>query len=425
MRIGRRSLAVTFTAAMAGLSVPAAADDTFVKVIPPGTEKLVGEMLGGDAPLPGGCKLDRAAIDRTKVVATYACGGAGAAVELHHPSDPEAKKPAARTAQFALVTKGDVPAALLDDLVARVTAKEPSWRWISAEAPGLGAVADGPAPAGDGAKPFTPEQSEQFLVGVKLYREGKMREAFEQFRALARTVPENGVLGMVVASVASSSLDVATVDRFAAEADAHPDDTLAQFVAGVAAHYTGHRVARTRAEKAAYYERAIKYLSRTRPKFDFEPRVYVYLGVSHFRLGHQKEAEALIETAVPLAKNDPDVYYCRGEIFQRTNLPRAIGDIRTYIEMTNALQKQGVPVEQTKLSRVKEMLAHLEAVQRGEAQPEDLFDPLPDTRGDGAASPRDTLRSVASFGGGALAALGIAGVWMAVMRIVRRAQRRA
>lgn len=403
----------------------ARADEAFVKVIPPGHEKLIGEVLGGAA-LPDKCALDHASIERTKIVAAYECAGKKATVELHHPADPEAAAPAARTAQFALVTKGEAPRALVDEIAKRLAAAETSWRWVSAEAPGLGTPQDGPtAPTGASAA-FTPEQSEAFMAGVKLYREGRMEEAFERFRALARAAPENGVLGMVVAALASTSPTPETVDRYAAEADAHPEDTLAQFVAGVAAHYCGHRHGKTRAEKLGYYQRSIKYLERTRPKFDFEPRVYVYLGVSHFRLGHQQEAERLIEAAIPLAKNDPDVFYCRGEIFQKTNIARSVADIRTYLEMSDALEKQGVPRNAAKHQRVREMLAHLEAVQRGGAPPEDLFDPLPVPAGPSSPAlppqPHRAFTTPGTFGGAALAAgLSTALAWMLVQRRKRKA----
>jgi tetratricopeptide (TPR) repeat protein len=423
MRPARLSLSLACAAVLvAGV---ARADDAFVKVIPPGQEKMLGAILGGDA-LPEHCKLDHASIERTKVVAAYGCGERKATLALHHPADPEAAAPAARTTKFAVVAGADAPRPLVDEIARRLAAEEKAWSWVSAEAPGLGVAPAGPTAPTTASAAFTPEQSEAFMVGVKLFREGQMAQAFERFRDLARTAPENGVLGMVVASLASTTPSPEAVDRFTAEADAHPDDTLAQFVAGVAAHYCGHQRGQTRAEKLAYYERTIKYLSRARPKYDFEPRVYVYLGVSHFRLGHQQEAEQLIEAAVPLAKNDPDVFYCRGEIFQRTNPARSIADIRTYLSMSDALEKQGVQRNQAKHQRVKEMLVHLEAVQRGAAQPEDLFDPLPTAAAASSPAlppqPHRAFTTPGTFGGLALVAgLGGAVAWMLAQRKKRRA----
>lgn len=414
--LGRgRALAITFAAVcMAGA---ARGDETFVKVIPPGAEQLVGAMVGEGAPLPDECKLDHASIDRDRIVAAYACGGRTVAIVLRHPADREAAAAVAKTEQFAIVADADAPKSLVAELAKRIAAREKDWRWVSAEAPGLATPTVGPSAPTEPSPAFTPEQSETFLAGVRLYRAAQYQKAFETFRALARTVPENGVLGMVVASLASTAPDAPAVDRYAAEADAHPDDTLAQFVAGVAAHYCGHLHGRTRAEKAAYYTRAIGYLSRTRPKFDFEPRVFVYLAVSHFRLGHQAEAEQLIERAVPLAQNDPDVYYCRGEILQRADLPRSIADVRRYLDMSASLEKQGVPPNPAKLARVEKMLAHLEAVQRGAAQPEDLFDPLAEPSPPPPPPPNRFFTSPATFGGAALVtAIATAFAWVVASR---------
>jgi hypothetical protein len=414
MRAAKQFAAALVALAGAFAPRPLHAEPTFTKAIPPGQEGLAVEMLGGDT-LPGKCALDRAAIDRTKVVATYSCDGKPATIELHHPSDPDAAAPALTTLRFAVVVRG-APQPLVDEIATRIRAREKGWQWISAEAPGLATVADDAPTAGmtPGAA-FTPEQSEAFVAGVRLYRDGKLHEAFETFRALARQAPRNGVLGMVVASVASTSPTPEEVDRYAAEADAHPDDPLAQFVAGVAAHYCGHRNARTRAEKGAYYERAIRYLARTRPTFDFEPRVFVYLAVSHYRLGHQKEAEALIESAIPLASNDPDVYYCRAEIREHVDLPGAIADVRTYLDMSDRLAKQGVPMNEQKHARVKEMLGHLEAAAHGGPPARDLFDPLPGPANDGALPPppHTFFRSSATFGAGAL---GVAVLWFLALR---------
>src|SRR5207247_1554001 len=111
------------------------------------------------------------------------------------------------------------------------------------------------------------------------------------------------------------------------------------------------------------------------------PRVFVYLGVSHFRLGEQAEAEKLIEQAVPLATNDPDVYYCRAEIFQRVNVTRSIADIERYLTMVGTLHAQGVPVSESKHDRVRKMLEHLRAVERGAEKPaadDAMWDPLPE-----------------------------------------------
>jgi tetratricopeptide (TPR) repeat protein len=363
-------------AACAGLLLPAAAraQDDFVKVIPPGSERVVQEMLAGE-PGPAGCTFVGAAIDRTLVRARYQCGGPDqVTVELRHIGDDSGAT--AKTAKFALVPRGAVPEALVKAVAARVTEREGGWRWISAEAPGLATPSVGPTAASQPQGSLSPEESDAFVAAVKLYREARVREARDAFVAMARKNPRGGVLGMVVVTVAASRPDPETVASLAAAADQNPADPLPQFIAGVAAHYCGHTRGRTPAEKRAMYETAAKYLQRARPAYDFEPRTYVYLAVSHFRLGHQLEAERLIEQAIPLATNDPDVYYCRAEVFHRVNRKRAIADIETYVSMTEKLSAQGLGMNASKSQKVKTMLEHLQAAERGAKLPPDLFDPV-------------------------------------------------
>src|SRR5207244_13338061 len=99
--------------------------------------------------------------------ASYACGESGGLkLELRHPSDPAAEGApgAARTAQFVLVPRGAVPPSLVAALAERVAAREGGWRWLSAEAPGLGKVGDAAAPVAA----LTPEQSEELMAAVAL-----------------------------------------------------------------------------------------------------------------------------------------------------------------------------------------------------------------------------------------------------------------
>lgn len=376
--LGRRTLCFAWVGMVLASSV-ARADDDFVHVIPPGEERALVDLLGGDTELAG-CRLDTATVDRTEVRVGYVCSGrAPVALALRHPSLGTGA--VATTARFAIVASTALPDGFLAALSERMRDRERAFHWISAEAPGLGVPppADAPSSVVADQTALTAEQSERYLVGVRLSRSGRQREAFEVFFALAREVPGHGVLGVMVAALASSMTDAASVARFTRAADAAPADTLAQFVAGVSVHYHGHREGRSLHEKRQLYRRAIQYLSRTLPAYSFEPRVYLYLAVSHFRLGHQAEAERLIELAVPLAANDPDVFYCRGEIFQRVNIQKAIVDIRRYLSMADQLRAQGIPINVHKHRRVQSMLRSLVAVSRGtETLPPDdaLFDPI-------------------------------------------------
>ena len=259
------------------------------------------------------------------------------------------------------------------------------------------------------------DDSDEYARGLELYRHGKRTEAYDVYLRLAhKNIHHPGVLGMLVANLASSSLNVPRVAGLEAEADAHPDDKLAQLIAGVAAHYHAHNEGKTLEEKKQYYAIALRYLARARPELDFEPRLHIYLAVSDFRLGHQDEAEKHIEEAVGLGGRDPDVYYCRAEIFQRKNLPRSLEDLRTYMAMIEENVRTGAPSSAGKDARVRAMYDHLQAVSRGEASGEEIFDPIEAT---------DRSRQIRGL---ALAGLGIAGTAALGASIyLRRRQRRS
>ena len=121
---------------------------------------------------------------------------------------------------------------------------------------------------------------------------------------------------------------------------------------------------------------AIRYLERARPDYDFEARLFIYLAVSHFRLGEQQEAQTLIQRAVQVGPDDPDAFYCRAEIYQRVDVRAAIADLERYMSMVAALGRVGVAVSDRKTERVRRMHAHLLAITRGEASPEEIFDPV-------------------------------------------------
>lgn len=223
---------------------------------------------------------------------------------------------------------------------------------------------------------LTAAQANRYDQGLRYYQQRSYPQAIQTYMALARENTCCGVLGMVVASYASTAPTPDRAMAAAADADAHRDDTLKQFIAGVLSHYAAHVSARSREEKRPLYEQAIRYLERTRPTYDFEPRVFIYLAVSHFRLGHQGLAEELIERAVQLAQHDPDAYYCRAEIFQRANVRRSIEDINTYLRTNAENEARGVVSDPGKTARVRAMLDHLIAVSEGRADPVELFDPV-------------------------------------------------
>lgn len=368
-------------AELAALGIPPApsdepapdADLPKTQVIPPGQEALVTRLLGEGEDVAG-CRYDAASIELTHVRATYACPGGAVTLELHPLA--AAVTPVERTAQFALTVGAGAPAGLAAAVAAHVRAHEAGWRWAVANAPD--AVAAQPprpaSPEGPPVQDVSPEFRQKYALAHRLYREQRHAEAVAICTELARERPEwGGVLGMLVANLAPTQPDAARVAELVAAADAAPDDVLAQFMAGVGAHYSAHYKARTVDEKKALYRTALTYLERTRPHFDFEPRVFIYLAVSHFRLGHQEEAERLIEQAIALGRKDPDAFYCRAEIFQHKDPQRALKDLDTYIEMTTGPE---YVTQGDKPQRVQRLKEKIQARIRGEGDDEELFDPI-------------------------------------------------
>jgi hypothetical protein len=82
------------------------------------------------------------------------------------------------------------------------------------------------------------------------------------------------------------------------------------------------------------HARSNALVERAAPAFAGEPRVYIYQAMNHFNLGDQALAERLIDQAAALPTKDPDVYYCRGEIYRDSDRARALAALRTYWHMT-------------------------------------------------------------------------------------------
>ena len=380
-----RTLALALAGVLLGAGPAGAAPEAFQLVVPPGQERRLGAMVGmGDVPFPGGCRLESAATVKSVVRLRYLCGTEqrALALVLHPPTF--VGDALARTEEFALTADEEAapPAGFVDALAARLRAGEGRWHWMKvrgdhqAAASHLLPTPPPVAPAGDQAE-LDPRHVEVFERGAALYREQRHAEALALFVEIARENPRfGGVLGMIVANLAPTRPDAAAVAAYVEAAEAAPEDLLASFVAGVSAHYSAHYIAATAEEKQRLYETCIRLLERTRPTFEFEPRVFIYLAVSHYRLGHQAKAEALIERAVEIAEHDPDAYYCRAEIFHREDVERSLADLETYLEMTRRFAAAGGWAADEKVARVEAMRAYLRRVQAGDDPLEEIFDPL-------------------------------------------------
>jgi hypothetical protein len=97
-------------------------------VIPPGQEAVIREMLGGSSGIAQ-CRLTSAAVQRTRIEASYECGGGETrTASLRHLST--ASRGALRTRHFALTSAGAVPQRFLDELASRIRARESDFHWI-------------------------------------------------------------------------------------------------------------------------------------------------------------------------------------------------------------------------------------------------------------------------------------------------------
>lgn len=354
------------------LTVPAFATDY---AIPPGQDAIIAKLLGEGVALPY-CRLENAAIEQTLVRALFSCKHEQQlAVELRHPS--QNRGTFATTQKFALFGK---PADLkleLAAVAARIRENEADFQWIELQPVALShhdtpVEMDAPREL---AAVDDPKTAGTFELARQLHRLGKYDQALAIFVGLAHTKPQ-GVLGHIVASLASSGITAERAQDLRDDADLQRNDAIAQFVAGVAAHYAAHNNAVAENGKPDLYRAAIRYLERAAPWLNTEPRVHIYLAVSHFRLGEQKEAEAAIERAVALGADfDPDAYYCRAEIFQNADISRSIADLDRYIALTDPKVNLGDPPSPSKQARVKRMREHLLLVQQQKVSKTELFDP--------------------------------------------------
>jgi len=103
------------------------------RVVPPGQEEVLAQILGRDSELPGACRFDRAAADGPLVTAEYACADGSVIVELRHPDG--APPDALRTERFAIaVRSGPAPPNFIMALGAIVRAHEQRFAWARSSA---------------------------------------------------------------------------------------------------------------------------------------------------------------------------------------------------------------------------------------------------------------------------------------------------
>jgi hypothetical protein len=120
------------SAASAGEPADKGAAPSNAPVIPPGEEKLLTEMLGQGATLPGQCQFAGGDANGPVIRSTYDCPAGKVVFELRHPS--QAPAGAVRTEQFAITLQsGSPPQGLQDALVKLIRSHESDfqWKWLN------------------------------------------------------------------------------------------------------------------------------------------------------------------------------------------------------------------------------------------------------------------------------------------------------
>lgn len=339
-------------------------------VLPPGQEDLFRQML---SPGETRCTLQDIQVAPEEVRGTYRCPTGTVEAHLRPRETEDGGLVFDVTVPEDLPDLGGVLRASAQRLAGQVKMLRPAPREPEPPPP---ETPEAPSPE------FHPEEQARYHQAEEWVKEGRCPEALTLLEAMARERPVSQTLGLMVVCLAADALDPARVQEEVHRAETDPDDPLAAFRAGVISHYAGHRLATTRAEKAAFYREAIRFLERTLPACDQVTRVHLYLAVSHYRLGHQEAAEQAIARAVALAERtrDADAWYCRAEIRHRKDLAGALRDIETYFGVMAPNIAQGAIHSPTKQRRVQEMQRRLQKALSGEAPlgpDEELFDPLP------------------------------------------------
>jgi len=95
------------------------------------------------------------------------------------------------------------------------------------------------------------------------------------------------------------------------------------------------------------FPRAIELLEQVLKTVPDDPRVFLYLALSHYYMDHQEEAERIIEQGIAYSdESDPDLNYGRSIIVRHKDVEQAAKDIETYIEMSRGKDRVKLPAKQ-------------------------------------------------------------------------------
>lgn len=127
-----------------------------------------------------------------------------------------------------------------------------------------------------------------------------------------------GLFKQLLSLVVREKLRAEKMKTWLARAEANPKDTVAAFFAGVLLHYERE------------FKRSNELLDRAELELKDEPRLHIYRAMNAFNLGDRAQAEASITRAATLETQDPDIFYCQGEIYRDTDRERAREALAVY-----------------------------------------------------------------------------------------------
>lgn len=132
-----------------------------------------------------------------------------------------------------------------------------------------------------------------------------------------------GLFKKLLALYVQEELRSTKMKLYLAQVERDPEDAVSAFFAGVLLHY----------EKE--YARSNHLLARAELQLAAEPRLHIYRAMNAFNLGDRMTAEQSIAYAATLETQDPDVFYCQGEILRDTDRPAALRALNVYWHQTS------------------------------------------------------------------------------------------
>ena len=179
--------------------------------------------------------------------------------------------------------------------------------------------------AGEAAALANPgDQNLLYMWGSYYYNLRRFKEAQRGWDRLAQVNPKYpGFLGLYGTALhIQGVLKGRFLDEQIARARKNPDDVIANHLAGLGRYYERR------------YAESLLLFANVRRLSD-EPRAGMYLAMSHFFTGDVEPAIALLDELEPMGFREPDIYYCRSLVWRFYDLPRAIKEMQSFIDVND------------------------------------------------------------------------------------------